>query len=153
MLGVLLYAPSTSPAHAEPYRTEAACGPSATYHDHVKVAASGGHYADVSSHICHNGSIITWASQPAVTFPSYKIAGIPAPQAALETVSASTPVIYSYGKGLGGNKRITWRFTVTVKAIRGAIPIATETYYFRTYPAYLELEGHGTRARSAWISD
>ena len=151
LLAALFYVPSAGPADAEPYRTESACQGSATYHNHVRVAASGGHYADVAVHICHNGSIVKWASQPSVTFPSFRIWGLPAPQAALESLSASTPRIYSYGAGLYGNKRITWRFTVTVKALKGGLPIATETYYFRVYPAYSELQGHGSVVRRWWL--
>jgi hypothetical protein len=151
LLGVVLYAPSgPAPASAQPYRTESACGASAHDHGHVRVAASGGHYVDVASRICHNGSIVTWASQPSIAIPSMKIRGLPAPQAALESVTATTPVIYSYGSGIGGYARITWRFTVTVKALKGGIPIATETYYFRVYPAYMELQGHGHLARKSW---
>ena len=151
VLGVLLHVPSIGPAYAEPYKSESGCGSSAKYHNHVKVAASGGHYADVSVHVCHNGSIIKWASQPSLTFPGYKILGVPAPQAALESVSATTPTIYSYGAGIGGNKRITWRFTVTVKALKGGVPIATQTYYFRVYPAYSELQGHANLAQAKLI--
>lgn len=151
LLAALLYLPSVGPAHSERYRTEAACHGSATSHIHVRVPASGGHYADVAVDICHNGSIVKWASQPSVTFPSFRIWGVPAPQAALESLSASTPRIYSYGAGLYGNKRITWRFTVTVKALKAGIPIATETYYFRVYPAYSELQGHGSVVRRGWL--
>jgi hypothetical protein len=124
-----------APAHAEAYKTEAACGKSAHSHVTVRYRATAGHWMDISSRMCTNGTFVKWAIQPKVMFPSIK--GSPA--SALESVYVSQkPFIYSTHTKLGGYDRITWRFTMGIKAIKLA-EVVNRIFYFRVYPAYAEL--------------
>lgn len=123
------------PADAEPYRTQSACGGSAHSHLTVRYRATAGHWMVISSRMCTNGTFIKWAIQPQISFPSVTFS----PAAPLESVYVSQqPFIYSTKTYLGGYERITWRFTMGIKAIKLA-EVVNRIFYFRIYPAYAEV--------------
>jgi hypothetical protein len=122
-----------SPANAEAYKTSAACGPSATYHNTVSLGAFAGHNVEVSERMCTNGTFTKWATQPNISFPSRF-----SPAAPLESVSVQQqPFIYSTKTCAGGPCRITWRFTVK-QGIKG-LPVQEFVFYYRVYPAYSQV--------------
>jgi hypothetical protein len=146
---LLLLLGLAAPAAAEPYKSSAACGASATYHATVRFRISGGHYLDVSERACHNGTYLKWATQPRLSFPSVPLS----PLAPLESFKVTQkPFIYSTKSCLGGPCRITWRFVVQTRTAKSTVEVRTDVFYFRAYPAYIQVcRGSGTNcARKAW---
>jgi hypothetical protein len=136
LAGGLVLLGTALPAQAQPYRTAAACGASATYHSTVRYRITGGHYIDVSERACHNGTFFKWATQPNVSFPSVRLS----PMAPLESFRITQkPFIYSTKTCLGGPCRITWRFTVQTRTLKDTVEVRTDAFYFRIYPAYVQV--------------
>jgi hypothetical protein len=136
LAGLLLVLGPVAPARAEPYRSPASCGKSAVYHATVRFRISGGHYLDVSERACHNGTFLKWASQPRLSFPSVKLS----PLAPFESFKVTQkPFIYSSKTCLGGPCRITWRFVVQTRTLKDTVEVRTDAFYFRAYPAYVQV--------------
>jgi hypothetical protein len=136
-------------AHAEPYRTPGACGPSSTYHATVRYRISGGHYLDVSERACHNGTFLKWATQPQISFPSVRLS----PMAPFESFRITqAPFIYSTKTCLGGPCRITWRFAVQTRTLKDTVEVRTDVFYFRAYPSSIQVCRGGSTSGSSCAS-
>jgi hypothetical protein len=127
---------TASAAHAQSYRSPAACGASSIYHATVRYRITGGHYIDVSERACHNGTFLKWATQPNISFPSVRFS----PLAPFESFRITQrPFIYSSRTCLGGPCRITWRFTVQTRTLKDTVEVRTDAFYFRAYPASIQI--------------
>lgn len=132
-------------ANAEGYRTSASCGATPQSHAEASLNAFAGHSVHAYVRVCQNGSVIKWATQPVLSYPSRFN-----PAAIIESVSTATsPYIYSYGNSLNGfPQRITWKFDVK-QGIKGA-EVSTFAFVLRAYPAYLELCLGATCTTTGW---